>query len=115
MDEHKITQIAEMCHEANKVLCEQYGDFTQYSWPGAQQWQRDSAIEGVKYALDNPNATPENQHEAWSAAKETTGWVYGDVKDAVAKTHPCLVPYAELPEFQKTKDKLFQAIVKAMV
>lgn len=42
------------------------------------------------------------------------GWVYGDEKDTEKKTHPCLVPYEELPEFQKKKDALFQAIVDAL-
>lgn len=46
--------------------------------------------------------------------KVNDGWVYGEVKDADKKTHPCIVPYNELPEFQKKKDHLFIAIVKAL-
>jgi hypothetical protein len=42
------------------------------------------------------------------------GWVYGETKDAEKKTHPCLVPFHELPEFQQKKDKLFCAIVDAL-
>jgi hypothetical protein len=40
--------------------------------------------------------------------------VYGEVKDAVAKTHPCMVPYDDLPEFQRKKDALFLAIVRVL-
>lgn len=46
--------------------------------------------------------------------KVDAGWVFGEIKDADAKTHPCIVPYDELPEFQKKKDHLFIAIVKAL-
>jgi len=53
-------------------------------------------------------------HESWCDFKRADGWVFGEVKDAGAKTHPCLVPYAELPEEQKIKDHLFSAIVTAL-
>ena len=33
----------------------------------------------------------EQLHESWCAAKVRDGWIYGDVKDAEARTHPCLV------------------------
>ena len=32
----------------------------------------------------------------------------------VAKTHPCMVPFDQLPEWQQKKDKLFLAIVRAL-
>jgi hypothetical protein len=41
------------------------------------------------------------------ADKIKEGWVYGFVKDPVSKTHPCIVPYEELPEEQQMKDHLF--------
>jgi len=51
---------------------------------------------------------------AWLEDKKKDGWVYGEVKDAEAKTHPCIVPFEELPEFQKKKDALFCAIVDSL-
>jgi hypothetical protein len=42
------------------------------------------------------------------------GWRYGEAKDEGAKTHPCPVPFAELPEDQQRKDALFVAIVQAL-
>jgi len=46
--------------------------------------------------------------------KVDTGWVYGKLKDGDKKTHPCIVPFDELPEYQKKKDMLFCAIVDAL-
>lgn len=106
--------IAIVCHEANKVLCEANGDYSQKHWAAAEEWQRNSAISGVVFRLNNPDAAPSAQHDAWSAEKIADGWVYGEVKDAEKKTHPCLVPFEQLPEFQQKKDKLFQAIVDAL-
>lgn len=109
-----VFKVAEVCHEVNRLWCRMNEDFSQKYWSSADEWQQQSAIEGVVFARVNPDATPEDQHNAWAQSKLADGWAYGDVKDAVKKTHPCLVPYSELPEVQKVKDKLFRAIVGAM-
>lgn len=112
-DDRRLTveDTARICHEVNRALCIAAGDHSQVEWASAAEWQRESAIKGVRFALDNPDATPEHQHDAWSADKLAAGWVYGSVKDAEAKTHPCLVPYADLPFEQRVKDHAFRAIV----
>jgi hypothetical protein len=69
-------------------------------------------INGVALALTG--ATPEQLHESWLAQKASEGWVYGERKDSVNKTHPCLVPYGQLPADQQRKDALFQAVVQAL-
>jgi len=109
-----IEQIAKVCHEANKAYYEAWGDFSQKHWKEAEEWQRQSAIKGVEYRLDNPNAPESAQHDAWMRDKLADGWVYGPVKDAQHKTHPCIVPYHQLPHFQQKKDALFAAIVNAI-
>ncbi len=109
-----VASIARTCHNANKAICETFGDNTQKSWEEAEQWQRDSAVEGVEYRLKNPGASPEDQHTAWSQSKLDDGWKYGPVKDATIKEHPCLVPYSELPPEQRAKDAVFGAIVDSM-
>jgi len=106
--------MAKAAHEANKVWCEANGDFTQEHWGDAEDWQRDSAIKGVEFRLANPEAGEDSQHNAWMKDKLDDGWVYGETKNADAKTHPCIVPFAELPEFQQKKDRLFCAIVDAL-
>lgn len=110
----KIEEIAKVCHDANKSYCEAIGDLSQKSWDEAEDWQRESAIKGVEFKLDNPEAGNSAQHEAWLKDKDAEGWVYGPVKDPVKKEHPCMVPYDELPEEQKKKDALFSSIVNAL-
>ena len=111
---NKIEAIARVCHEANRAFCEANGDPNQQSWYDTHGWQRDSAIKGVQFRLDNPRAMHSAQHNAWMDDKINDGWVYGEVKDAEKKTHPCIVPYDQLPEFQQRKDALFVAIVDAL-
>ena len=106
--------IAKICHEANKAWCEVNGDDSQKHWLDAEQWQIDSAIQGVKFRVENPDAKHDAQHNAWMQKKINDGWVYGKVKDAIMKTHPCIVPFEQLPEFQQKKDALFCAIVDAL-
>jgi hypothetical protein len=106
--------IAQVAHETNRAYCAAIGDNSQKPWDEAEQWQRDSATAGVKHALSNPGVTPESQHQAWCDHKLAEGWQYGPVKDAEAKTHPCLVPYEQLPVEQQRKDALFRGVVLAM-
>ena len=112
--EDKVIHIAIVCHEANKEWCELNGDFSQPSWGDAPEWQKQSAINGVKFRLENPEAGPDAMHNNWSAEKVSQGWVYGEVKNTEKKTHPCLVSFDQLPLFQQKKDKLFSAIVDAL-
>lgn len=108
-------QIAMVCHETNRAYCVAIGDNTQKSWDEAEQWQKISALNGVNFAIANPNLSPTDQHNAWSNDKLKDGWVYGEIKDVEKKTHPCLVPYDELPVEQQFKDKLFRAVVISLM
>ena len=47
----------------------------------------------------------ENVHEVWAQTRMAQGWTYGPVRDDAQKKHPCLVPYAELPEDEKVYDR----------
>lgn len=46
-----------------------------------------------------------NVHEVWAESRLSQGWTYGDKRDDEKKTHPCLVPYEELPEEEKEYDR----------
>lgn len=109
-DEH----IAQVCHEANRAYCATLGDMTQTEWESAPDWQRASAIKGVRFHIDNPGSPPSASHDSWLKEKEATGWKFGPVKDPEKKEHPCFVPFDQLPIEQQRKDKLFAAIVEAL-
>lgn len=106
--------IARVCHEVNRAYCASLGDRSQLAWEDAPEWQRQSAIAGVAFTLANPEAKPADSHESWLAEKRRDGWRYGPVKNAETKEHPCFVPYDELPQEQRSKDYLFQAIVRVL-
>jgi hypothetical protein len=106
--------VAKVCHEANKALCESQGDTSQVSWAKAPMWQRQSAVSGVTFNLENPDAPASASHDNWLKEKKIDGWIYGPIKDESVKTHPCCVPYSELPVEQQAKDHLFKVIVGAL-
>lgn len=106
--------IARVAHEANRAICEAAGDHSQLPWEQAEQWQRDSAVKGVEFVIDNPDAKPSDQHDAWMADKIKDGWIWGEVKDAEKKTHPCIKPYELLPFRGRVKDHVFRSIVKSI-
>lgn len=109
-----VADIARVCHEVNRGYCLALGDTSQPQWDDAPQWQRDSAMNGVRLHLGNPGAGAEASHEAWMAEKYAAGWKYGALKDPAEKTHPCLVPFSDLPREQQAKDFLFRAVVHAL-
>lgn len=91
-------------HEANKEIQQQTGEYT----PQLNNHLTKSILDSVYFVLDNPNCTPEQQHNNWVHFKRADGWKYGPEKDFERKEHPCLLPYNELPEIQQRKDSVFR-------
>ncbi len=48
----------------------------------------------------------ENVHENWAVGRINDGWVYGEERNDLKKTTPCLVPYAALSEAEKEYDRI---------
>lgn len=46
-----------------------------------------------------------NVHEVWAETRFRQGWTYGEQRNDELKTHPCLIPYEELPEEEKEYDR----------
>lgn len=109
----KTEEIARVAHEVNRALCQAFGDDSQVPWEDAPQWQRESALSGVRMH-EQGEVGPEASHEAWMKDKYAYGWVYGEVKDVQRKTHPCLVPFSKLPPEDRAKDFIFRAVVHAL-
>jgi len=109
-----IENIAKVAHELNKAYCESIGENSQPSWEDAPEWQKSSAINGVQFHLENPDATPSASHESWLKQKTEEGWKYGEVKNPETKEHPCFVPYEQLPNEQKAKDYIFRQTIHSL-
>ncbi|RKZ70515.1 MAG: hypothetical protein DRQ48_00835 [Gammaproteobacteria bacterium] len=109
-DFDRILEIAEACHEVNSAYCTVVGDKV-IPWKGMGIGLRASIVSGVQGALGG--TTPRQSHTNWLANREELGWVVG-ARDDKAKTHPCMVPYDELPTSQKAKDKIFLAVVEGL-
>lgn len=50
-------------------------------------------------------AMAKNVHEVWAESRISQGWTYGPERNDALKTHPCLVPYEDLPEVEKAYDR----------
>lgn len=108
-----IEEVAEICHEMNAAFCRAIGDDSQRSWADAPEWQRESAVVEVQFHLDGDHPASAG-HDSWMRQKTAQGWVWGPVKNADIKTHPCMVPFEQLPVEQQAKDYIFAGIVKAL-
>lgn len=63
----------------------------------------DVELDGVLLELTEKLA--ENVHEMWALGRINDGWHYGEKRDDAAKTHPCLVPYSQLPDSEREYDR----------
>ena len=55
--------------------------------------------------LELTESLAKNVHEVWAAGRIAAGWKYGPVRDELKKEHPCLIPYEELTEEEKSHDR----------
>jgi RyR domain len=107
--------IARVIHAANRELQIVQGDpRPSPPWDEAPEYQVRENVASVVAALADPERTPEQSHQGWYERLIEDGWQHGPVKDETAKTHPDLVPFDQLLEHEKQKDRLFMAIVRAL-
>lgn len=108
-------KIAEAAHDINKVYCEAMGDKNKQAWGEMTQESKNKLSSAVKSVADTSEMTPKACHDLWMQHKLADGWGLGFPLDAVNKTHPCLLPYCELPEYQRRKDELFISTIRGLM
>ena len=59
---------------------------------------------------DSRSNSPEELHGSWMQAYFAMGWVFGKEYNREKKTHPDLVPYADLGQLERDKDAVFVAL-----
>lgn len=82
------SSIASAIHKKMKVECK---------IPGIEKTLEERS-EAEKWALRNL------EHRRWNAYIRSEGFTYAPVRNNLAKTHPCLVPFDQLPEKEQEKD-----------
>jgi hypothetical protein len=83
-------------------------------WNDAPDHARQNAVDGVVAIIANPKVTAAQRHTMWVAYMRSVGWVLGP-SNTGAKTSPLLVPYEELPESRHVCDRMFNAVVHAVL
>src|SRR5215510_4984624 len=101
-----VMKIAQVVHEAVRAWQKANGQAAGPPWSRAPKWMKDASREAVLWRMENPKASSSAQHGQWVAQKRAEGWKHGKTKSGVNRTHPLLVPYADLPEVERRKDAM---------
>lgn len=59
---------------------------------------------------DQRSNSPEELHGSWMQSYFSMGWVFGTEYSRENKTHPDLIPYADLGQLERDKDAVFVAL-----
>lgn len=103
-----VESAARACHEALRAYSLALGDTSHLPWDESTEEMRRLCRQGVEGVVRGDG--PSSSHEKWRQGKQAAGWVYGTEKDEGRKTHPCLVPYDDLPLMQQRKDQIFVSV-----
>lgn len=64
-----------------------------------------SQVKLTSEVLELTEKLAENAHDVWALTRLGQGWRFGPQRDDAKKEHPCLIPYADLPESEKEYDR----------
>ena len=103
---------AEFVYEAARIAAHDAGaPIVPAPWTEREEPFRAQFLDVIEQQMGPQRSTsPEDLHNSWMQAYYAMGWVYGDTYDREAKTHPDLVPYAQLGQLERDKDAVFVAL-----
>lgn len=114
ISDESAMKIALVMHESVRAWQRANDQAIAPSWARAPKWMKDSSLEAVRWRLMNPDAGVSAQHDRWMNEKKANGWKYGRTKNGTKKTHPLMIPYGDLPEIERRKDALVNAVIDAL-
>ena len=80
-------------------------------WEDRDPAFREQFLEVIERQCGEMRSTsPEELHGSWMQAYIDMGWQYGTERDVDKKTHPDMVPYAQLGQLEQDKDAVFVAL-----
>lgn len=108
-----IELAARTAHTMNNEYRKALDETPKPAWDECPDELKRSVRSGVEGIL--AGNTPEASHEGWLTFKAQHGWTYGEVEDPIKKTHPCFLPYDQLPPSQRLKDTIFHSVVRGVL
>ena len=70
---------------------------------------------GFAFAPEELERLARQEHERWCRQRRDAGWTYAAVRDDGQRHHPGLVPWTELPEAERIKDRDVVANIPAVL
>lgn len=81
------------------------------AWNNRERPFRDQFLQVIaRQCGDQRSRSPEELHGSWMQSYFSMGWSFGPEYSREAKTHPDLVPYANLGQLERDKDSVFVAL-----
>lgn len=111
----KVIRIAHIVYEANRALGMQHGDMDRAEWYSANDIERSTMITAVEFYLEKPKANEEECHNHWLYMRTLEGWKYGKERNNDKKTHPSMVQYGNLTDFERYKVRQAFVLIRLLV
>jgi len=112
----KDEEIAEVAHNINasfRLVAAEYAQFWRELPPEA--WERVDSLRQVKLLRENPDLSPQQEHEAWMRERIQHGWSWGAERNADRKQNPLLVEWDELPGAYRARSIASFQVIRTML
>lgn len=110
----QVEDIACVAHDAVKAWARSQGDYSHEIWANCSAEHKNSLRRGILARLENPDESPQANHDRWLEDQAAAGWKYGPVRDETTLENPAFAPYSELPVDFRKRNEIFIAIVRAL-
>jgi RyR domain len=125
LSDEQIAWIIHEAHRAFQMTTPLYPEHVMPAppWVTMTQWQQETVIGLVRIVRRERVRRPQFPdhilaavaHEEWVKRMRGKGWTYGEDKDPQQKTHPCIVEWVDLPDYDQAKTLQAVAIAKVHI